>query len=112
MENNIKPAIKIRSNTKTKYDYGKRWAVEGAFSLVKKFDKKAKHSDAVMIGILVTKFKMGQIDVKDLEHMAADISSAERCSTGKKVLKTVKDLPNLPRRQDKLPISALLLQKR
>jgi hypothetical protein len=56
-----KPAIKIRSNTstksrgsplrakhareyleigykswKTKYDYGKRWAVEGAFSLVKR----------------------------------------------------------------------------
>ena len=60
-ENNIKPAIKIRSNTSTKargsplrakhareyleigykswkkkYDYGKRWAVEGAFSLVKR----------------------------------------------------------------------------
>ena len=34
--------------------------------------KKAKHSDAVMTGILVTKFKMGQIDVEDLEHMAAD----------------------------------------
>jgi hypothetical protein len=60
-ENNITPAIKIRSNTSTKargsplrakhareylepgykswkkkYDYGKRWAVEGAFSLVKR----------------------------------------------------------------------------
>ncbi|MCX6677518.1 MAG: IS5 family transposase [Methanothrix sp.] len=60
-ENNIMPAIKIRSNTSTKargsplrakhareylemgykswkkkYDYGKRWAVEGAFSLVKR----------------------------------------------------------------------------
>jgi hypothetical protein len=60
-ENNIRPAIKIRSNTSTKargsplrakhaqeylkmgykswkkkYDYGKRWAVEGAFSLVKR----------------------------------------------------------------------------
>lgn len=60
-ENNITPAIKIRSNTSTrsrgsplranqareylkmgykswknKYDYGKRWAVEGVFSLVKR----------------------------------------------------------------------------
>ncbi len=60
-ENNILPVIKIRSNTSTKargsplrarhareylkigykswkkkYDYGKRWAVEGAFSLVKR----------------------------------------------------------------------------
>jgi hypothetical protein len=39
-----------------------------------------------MTGILVTKFKMGQIDVKDLEHMAADESRAERCSAAKKVL--------------------------
>jgi hypothetical protein len=31
-----------------------------------KLAKKAKHSDAVMTGILVTKFKMGQIDVEDL----------------------------------------------
>ncbi len=28
--------------------------------------KAAKHSDAVMTGILVTRFKMGQIDVEDL----------------------------------------------
>ena len=28
--------------------------------------KKAKHSDAVMTGILDTKFKMGQINIKDL----------------------------------------------
>ena len=48
--------------------------------------KKAKHSDAVMTGILVTKFKMGQIDVDDLEQMAADESRAERCSAAKKVL--------------------------
>lgn len=48
--------------------------------------KKAKHSDAVMTGILVTKFKMGQIDVDDLEQMAADTSRAERCSAAKKVL--------------------------
>ena len=53
--------------------------------------KKAKHSDAVMTGILVTKFKMGQINVKDLEQMAADISRAERCSAAKKVLEAVRD---------------------
>jgi len=51
-----------------------------------KLAKKAKHSDAVMTGILVTKFKMGQIDVDDLEQMAADTSRAERCSAAKKVL--------------------------
>ncbi len=54
--------------------------------------KKAKHSDAVMTGILVTKFKMGQINVGDLEQMAADTSRAERCSAAKKVLEAVRDL--------------------
>ncbi len=53
--------------------------------------KKAKHSDAVMTGILVTKFKMGQINVEDLEQMAADTSRAERCSAAKKVLEAVRD---------------------
>ena len=74
--------------------------------------KKAKHSDAVMTGILVTKFKMGQINVKDLEQMAADTIKPERCSAAKKVLEAVRDLPVLPRRQDALPISDPLLQKR
>jgi hypothetical protein len=46
--------------------------------------KRAKHSDAVMTGILVTKFKMGQIDVRDLTEMAADESKAERCLAEKK----------------------------
>jgi uncharacterized membrane protein len=32
-----------------------------------KVRNKSKHSDAVMTGILVTKFKMGQINVEDLE---------------------------------------------
>ena len=73
---------------------------------------KAKHSDAVMTGILVTKFKMGQIDVEDLEQMAADATRAERCSAAKKVLEAVRDSPDLPRQQDALPISDLLLQKR
>ena len=74
--------------------------------------KKAKHSDAIMTGILVTKFKMGQIDVDDLEQMAADESRAERCSAAKKVLEAVKDSPDFPRQQDALPISDPLLQKR
>jgi hypothetical protein len=53
--------------------------------------KRAKHSDAVMTGILVTKFKMGQIDATDLAQMAADQSKAERCSAAKKVLEAVID---------------------
>jgi hypothetical protein len=56
--------------------------------------KKAKPGDAVMTGILVTKFKMGQIDVEDLEQMAADATRAERCSAAKKVLDAVRDAPD------------------
>jgi hypothetical protein len=74
--------------------------------------KKAKHSDAVMTGILVTKFKIGQINVEDLERMAVDTTRAERCSAAKKVLVCVRDLPDLPRQQDALSISDPLLQKR
>ena len=74
--------------------------------------KKAKHSNAVMTGILVTKFKMGQIDVDDLEQMAADTTRAERCSAAKKVLEAVRDSPDLPRQQDALPTSDPLLQNR
>jgi hypothetical protein len=53
--------------------------------------KNAKQSDAVMTGILVTKFKMGQIDIEDLEQMAADASRVERCSAAKKVLEAIED---------------------
>ncbi|MDD1736448.1 MAG: hypothetical protein LUQ21_03210 [Methanothrix sp.] len=53
--------------------------------------KAAKHSDAVMTGILVTRFKMGQIDVEDPMENAADESRAERCSAAKKVLEAVRD---------------------
>ncbi|HUS75775.1 MAG TPA: hypothetical protein VMY43_07180 [Methanothrix sp.] len=73
--------------------------------------KKAKHSDAVMTGILVTKFQMGQIDVEDLEEMAADESRPERCSVAKKVPEAVRDSPDLPR-QDSPPISDPQIQKR
>jgi hypothetical protein len=38
--------------------------------------KKASKSDAVMTGILVTRFKMGLIDVEDLEAMALTRSSS------------------------------------
>ena len=48
------------------------------------------HNDAVMTGILVTRFKMGQIDVEDLAEMAADETRAERCSAAKKVLEAVR----------------------
>jgi hypothetical protein len=63
----------------------------------KKVAKKAKiKNDAIMTGILVTRFKMGQITVEDLEIMAIDASKAERSSAAKKVLAGIKDLPNLP----------------
>jgi hypothetical protein len=53
--------------------------------------KKTKKNDAIMTGILVTRFKMGQINVEDLEQMAADSSRAERCSAAKKVLEAIED---------------------
>ena len=59
-----------------------------------KLAKKAKHSDAVMTGILVTKFKMGQINVEELEQMAADATRAERCSAAKNVLVAVRYQPD------------------
>ena len=44
--------------------------------------KKAKaKNDAFMAGILVTRFKMGLINVEDLEQVAADTSKTERSST-------------------------------
>ena len=54
--------------------------------------KRANHSDAVMTGILVTKFKMGQIDIEDLEQMAADGAKGERCSAARKVLDAVREM--------------------
>jgi len=60
-----------------------------------KLAKKAtKHSDAVMTGILVTRFKMGQINIEDLEQMASDASRVERCSAAKKMLEVLKDSPD------------------
>jgi hypothetical protein len=65
--------------------------------------KKAMHSDAVMTGILVTRFKMGQIDVEDLAEMAADKSRGERCSAAKKVLEAVRDSPDLMPEPHEIP---------
>jgi hypothetical protein len=56
-----------------------------------KLAKKTKKNDAIMTGILVTRFKMGQINVEDLELMAADASRTERCSAAKKVLEAIED---------------------
>ncbi len=61
---------------------GRRW---------RKLAKKAKKSDAIMTGILVTRFKMGQIKVEDLEEMAKDMSGSERASAAKKVLAAIED---------------------
>ncbi len=56
--------------------------------MVKKAKKK---NDAVMTGILVTKFKMGLITVEDLGEMAKDITGSERASAAKKVLAAIED---------------------
>jgi hypothetical protein len=76
-----------------------------------KLAKKAKHSDAVMTGILVTRFKMGQIDIEDLEEMAADTTRPERCSAAKKVLVAVRDSPDRPCPSESLSPLDSLLQK-
>ena len=57
--------------------------------------KRAKHRDAGMTSILVKRFKMGQIDVEDLEQMAADTIRPERCLATKKVLIALRDSPDL-----------------
>jgi hypothetical protein len=77
----------------------------------RKLVKKAKHSDAIMTGILVTRFKMGQIDVEDLEEMAADTTWAERCSAAKKVLEAVRDSPDIQRQEKALRTPAPRLKR-
>jgi len=74
--------------------------------------KATKHSDAIMTGILVTKFKMGQINVDDLEKMVLDVSRAERCSAAKKVLEAIRDSPDLPSRQESFSSPDTSLQTR
>ncbi len=62
---------------------GRRWD-----DLVKKPKKK---NDAIMTGILVTRFKMGLIDVEDLEEMAKDISWSEKATAARKVLAAIEE---------------------
>lgn len=52
--------------------------------------KTKKKNDAIMTGILVTKFKMGLIDIEDLGEMAKE-SGSERASAAKKVLAAIED---------------------
>lgn len=73
--------------------------------------KSATNSDAVMTGILVTRFKMGLIDVEDLAKMAADESTAERCSAAKKVLEAVRDSADLPDRREVVSTPKPLFQR-
>ena len=59
--------------------------------------KKAKAvNDAIMTGILVTRFQMGQISVNDLEKMVIDTSKIERSSAARKVLAGIRDMPAIP----------------
>jgi hypothetical protein len=74
--------------------------------------KKMKKNDAIMTGILVTRFKMGLINVEDLEQMAEDMSGSERSSAAKKVLERIRDLRTLPRRSESLQIPDHSLQIR
>ena len=52
---------------------------------------------------------MDLIDVEDLELMAKDMSGSERSSAAKKVRETIRDMPDLLRRQDTLLSSDTLL---
>ncbi len=60
--------------------------------LTKKKDmaKRSMHNDAVMTGILVTRFKMGLINVEKLEQMATNTTNESRCLAARKVLKALR----------------------
>ncbi len=45
-----------------------------------------------MTGILITRSKIGQIDIEDLKEMAEDMSGSERASAAKKVLVVVENI--------------------
>jgi hypothetical protein len=53
--------------------------------------KGTKHGEAIMEGILVTKFKMGLIDIEDLELMAMEATMLEGRSAAKSVLEAAKE---------------------
>jgi hypothetical protein len=66
--------------------------------------KKAKKNDAIMTGILVTRFKMGLINVEDLEQMAEDMSGSERSFAAKRYLRGKETLRTLPRLVESLHV--------
>jgi len=51
------------------------------------------------------------IDVEDLAKMAADESTAERCSAAKKVLEAVRDSPDLPDQREAVSTPKPLFQR-
>jgi hypothetical protein len=57
--------------------------------------KRFMHGDAVMISILVTRFKMGLVDVEGLELMAANETSNAMCLAARKVLDVLKGAPEI-----------------
>ncbi len=53
--------------------------------------EKAKN-DAIMTGILITRYKMGLIKSEDLQRMALDDSKPERSSAAKRLLEDLEDI--------------------
>jgi hypothetical protein len=69
--------------------------------------KKAKpKNDAIMTSILVTKYKMDQITVEDLELVVKYLSKPEKASAAKKVLAGIKGAGELMERTDPIPKSS------
>jgi hypothetical protein len=68
---------------------------------------KEKHSDAVMTGVPVAKFKMRQIGDDLLEETSVDATSPEFCSAAKKVLDAIPDSPDLLLRLHSLATKSL-----
>ncbi len=66
--------------------------ISGRIRLKKAAQKVKAKNDAIMTGILVTRFKMGLISEKDLEQMALDESKPERSSAAKRVLETLANI--------------------
>lgn len=74
-------------------NYSHSYARELGRNRLKKAAQKVKaKNDAIMTGILVTRFKMGLISVKDLEEMALDESKAEKSSAAKRVLEALANI--------------------
>lgn len=79
-----------------KHEFGSGIPYPGKWSCSKLGKKTKPKNDAIMTGILVTRFQMGQIDVDDLEKMVLDTAKTERSSAARKVLEGIRDMPALP----------------